>query len=58
MRVRQFTNIWIQLRDVYLEDSVEDVITWRLLANGVYSAAFTYKAQLFGATLTNMNRMA
>jgi hypothetical protein len=33
---RQFIDLWIQLRDVHLDDGVEDVIAWRFPANGEY----------------------
>jgi hypothetical protein len=42
---RQFIDLRIQLRDVHLDDGVEDVIAWRFLANGEYLVVSAYKMQ-------------
>ena len=55
--VAQFVDLWILLQDVNLDHDVDDEITWRLTANGQYTAASAYKAQFFGAISTNMKRM-
>jgi hypothetical protein len=53
----QYVSLWIQLSHIRLTCDMEDSISWRLTTNGKYTTASAYKAQFFGATSTNMNRL-
>jgi hypothetical protein len=48
--IRQFMELWIQLRDINLQDDVCDEIKWNLTESGQYTAKSAYNAQFFGAT--------
>jgi hypothetical protein len=48
--IRQFVELWIQLRDENLQDDMCDEIKWNLTKSGQYTAKSAYKAQFFGAT--------
>jgi hypothetical protein len=50
----QFIDLCVNLRVVYLDESMEDDITWKFSVNAEY---LPYNVQILGATLTNMNRM-
>jgi hypothetical protein len=45
----QCAHLWGLLQNVDLQDDVEDNITWRLMANGDYSAKSAYDMQFMGA---------
>jgi hypothetical protein len=55
--VVQFVNLWTKIQIIHLAEEFEDDISWTLTADGQYSAASAYKAQIFGAISTNMNTM-
>jgi len=46
--LHQFVALWDSLQHLQLTDS-EDTITWRLTANGIYSAASAYDVQFIGS---------
>ena len=54
--VHEFISLWGEIRNVQLQDEVEDSIVWNLTANGECTSASAYKAQFFGATSTHMNK--
>jgi hypothetical protein len=43
----QFVQFWALIQRVHLVEGAEDNITWKLTANGQYSAASAYKLQFF-----------
>lgn len=52
----EYLELWSILSQVQLNDDVEDAISWKFAASGIYSAKSAYKAQFHGATLTSMNK--
>jgi hypothetical protein len=40
-----------------LEEEAEDTFVWKLMENGLYSAALAYKLQFFGLVLSDMNTL-
>lgn len=55
--LHEYIRLWNLLRDIHLNELLEDTITWTTTENGEYSTAAAYKAQFFGAMTTNMNRL-
>ena len=55
--IHEYIKLWVELRDVHLQEGMEDSIVWNLTSNGEYSTSSAYKAQFFGATHTNMNKL-
>ena len=37
---RQFVDLWILLRDVHLDDSIENEIVWKFMASGKILGGF------------------
>jgi hypothetical protein len=52
----QFVDLWIKLHDYNFDENLEDTISWTLTEDGQYTAASAYKAQFFGATISNFRR--
>ena len=50
--INQFVDLWDRLDHIHLSDS-EDTITWRLTADGSYSAASAYDVQFVGSFADN-----
>ena len=46
--LHQFVDLWGKLQHIQLSE-VEDTISWRLTANGSYSAASAYEVQFLGS---------
>jgi hypothetical protein len=55
--IHEYIRLWVQLNAFQLIEGVQDSITWNLTSNGEYTTTSAYKAQFFGATLTDMNKM-
>ena len=47
--IRQYISLWVLIRQVTLQEGVEDDIVWALSENGQYSAKSGYSAQFFAA---------
>ena len=56
-RIHEFIELWVQISWVQLCEDVEGKIVWNLTGSGEYSSSSVYKAQFFGSTVTNMNKM-
>lgn len=54
MHFREFLELWTSLRNFQLQEGIEDDITWKHSASGLYSAASAYKAQFLGLTRSPM----
>jgi len=46
--VLQFVRLWEALREVHLNDTADDDITWRWTADGVYTTRSAYQVQFVG----------
>ena len=55
--IREYIELWVALREAPLREDIQDTIVWNLTSNGEYSTSSAYKAQFFGATSTNMNKL-
>ena len=55
--IHQYISLWIQLRQVNLQDDVADDIVWRLTTNGEYTSKIAYEIQFLGSIVSNMNKM-
>ncbi|XP_044947465.1 uncharacterized protein LOC123396661 [Hordeum vulgare subsp. vulgare] len=53
----EFFTLWMLLREVRLDDFLEDDIVWKHSSDGIYSSSTAYKAQFLGMTLSPMERM-
>ncbi|KAK1627109.1 hypothetical protein QYE76_001424 [Lolium multiflorum] len=53
----QFIEQWTKLLDVHLDEGVYDTISWKLTANGQYSAKSAYKVQFVGSTTFVVHKM-
>jgi hypothetical protein len=53
----QFVLLWALIQRVHIVENVDDDISWKLTANGQYSAASAYKLQFFGLVESNMNNI-
>lgn len=49
--IAQFFSLWDRLHGLVLDETEEDKITWRLSADGQYSAQSAYALQLEGSTI-------
>jgi hypothetical protein len=52
----QFVALWIKLQDVHLHDEAPDDISWKLTANGQYSAKLAYHLQFLGSTFSSLHK--
>ena len=55
--VEQFVDVRLKLRNVHLNEEMEDSIVCDPSPNGEYSAASAYKAQFMGAISNDMKKM-
>jgi hypothetical protein len=53
----QFVHLWALINTIHLHDDVEDDISWKLTANGQYSAASAYKMQFLGLIESSMYKI-
>jgi hypothetical protein len=44
----QFVQLWALIRNVQLNDDLDDDIRWKLTSNGEYSMSSAYNLQFFG----------
>jgi hypothetical protein len=49
--------LWGELRNVHLDEDIEDSIVWNLTTNGEYTSSSAYKPQFFVATSTIFNKV-
>jgi hypothetical protein len=49
--------LWVSIQRVQLRVDVEDDISWKLTANGQYSAASAYKLQFLGLVESSLNNL-
>ena len=55
--IHEYLRLWVELQAIHLHEDIEDKIVWNLTTNGEYSTSSAYKAQFFGATSTNLNKL-
>jgi hypothetical protein len=48
--------LWTLLKNVHLDEEIEDTIVWNLTESGEYSVTSAYHAQFFGAMDTHINK--
>jgi hypothetical protein len=52
--LNQFVSLWCLLQEVFLDEEMDDQITWKLTENGQYLANLTYDLQFLGSTYLSM----
>jgi hypothetical protein len=52
----QFVELWVKLQGVHLNEEVADDISWKLTANGQYSAKSAYELQFLGSTFSSLRK--
>ena len=50
----EYYELWVGLREVFLDEGVDDEIVWKLSPSGEYTASSAYKAQLDDSTASKM----
>jgi hypothetical protein len=57
-QIHEYIQLRVLLNNIHLHEEIEDVIVWNLTASSEYSTTSAYPVQFFGATTTNMNKLA
>ncbi|KAK1604703.1 hypothetical protein QYE76_028376 [Lolium multiflorum] len=52
----QFVELWVELQGVHLNEEDADDISWKLTANGQYSAKSAYELHFLGSTFSSLHK--
>ena len=52
--ILEYYELWVGLREVFLDEGVDDEIVWKLSPSGEYTTSSAYKAQLDDSTASKM----